>query len=418
MKGYQEKETGVKGSIKILEEAPLLECAVEGLKTLCVRVGLEVMTQLLESEVESLCGPKGRHNRERAAYRHGTEQSKVVMGGKKIAIKKPRTRSKDGHELPLTVLELFQNEDPLNQEIVERLLCGVSTRKYRRTVNSRGVEEGSTSKSEVSRRFITGMERIMEAFFQRHIGNDYPAILIDGMMLGKMTVIAALGIGSDGKKQVLGLIEGGTEHHTVANALLGDLIKRGLSPDIPRLFVLDGGKGLHKAVKDTFGERALIQRCQVHKKRNVLSYLPESEQSTVGLRISRAYLEHDLAKAKRALKTIADDIQSRYPSAAASLREGLEETLTVHSLGLPGLLRKTLSNTNAIESANSVCMGVLRRVSRFRDGEMILRHAAAGYLEAERTFRRIKGYRELPFLTAALANACLPKASFVQPMTA
>ena len=411
MKGYQKKESAVKGSIAILKQEPLLRSAVEGLKALCVEVGLEVMAQLLNSEVEALCGPKGRHDAERTAYRHGTERSRVVLGGEKISIEKPRARSKDGHELPLSVLELFQNEDPLNREIVERLLCGVSTRKYGRTVEPYNEESGNTSKSEVSRRFIAGMEQMMTEFFRRPIEDEYPAIEIDGMTLGKMTIIAALGIGHDGKKRILGLIEGGTENHVVAKALLSDMIERGLSPEVPRLFVLDGGKGLHKAVKDTFGKMAVIQRCQVHKKRNVLSYLPESEQATIGWRISRAYLEHDFDKAKAALEKIADDLQVHYPSAAASLKEGLEETLTVHTLGLPGLLRQTLSNTNAMESANSVCMGVIRRVSHFRDGEMILRYAAAGFLEAERGFRRIKGFRELPFLSAALAKVCLPDAA-------
>jgi transposase-like protein len=411
MRGYQEKGVGVKGTIAILDEEPLVRCAAEGLKALCIQVGMEVMAQLLEGEVEAVCGPKGQHNAERGAYRHGKEKSRVVLGGEKVSIEKPRARSKDGHELPLGVLELFQNEDPLNEEIVERLLCGVSTRKYERTMKPSGIEGGSTSKSEVSRRFIAGMERMMTEFFSRQIDDDYPAIEMDGTMLGKMTVIVALGISRDGKKRILGLIEGGTENHTVANALLSDMISRGLTADVPRIFVLDGGKGLHKAVKDTFGGKVKIQRCQVHKKRNVLSHLPESEQATVGFRLNRAYLEHDFDKAKAALERIADDLQAHYPSAAASLREGLEETLTVHTLGLPGLLRQTLSSTNAIESANSVCMGVLRRVSRFRDGQMILRHAAAGFLEAERGFRRIYGYRELPFLTAALARVCLPESS-------
>jgi transposase-like protein len=229
--------------------------------------------------------------------------------------------------------------------------------------------------------------------------------MVDGMVKGDMTIIVALGITNSGKKEVLGLIEGGTENSETAKNLFRDLIGRGLRTDTPRLFVLDGSKALAKAVRDTFGNNALIQRCQVHKKRNVLSHLPQSEQANVGMAISRAYLEHEYGKALGQLNRIADNYEHRYPAAAASLRKGLEETLTVHRLKVPGLLRSTLSNTNAIESANSVAAGIVRRISKWRDGEMVLRHMAAGFLEAERGFRRIRGYRELPFLEAALLTA-------------
>ena len=330
-----------------------------------------------------------------------------MLGGEKISISKPRVRSKDGCELTLSTLSLFQEEDPLNKAMLERLLCGISTRKYDRALEAGEIEHACTSKSEVSRRFVTAMQTRMDEFFSRRIEEDYPVLMLDGTMLGKMTVVVAMGIASNGKKRVLGLIEGGSENQMVASALLSDLIARGLDPEIPRLFVLDGGKGLHKAVKDTFGKMAIIQRCQVHKKRNVLSHLPESEQANVGLSISRAYLEYEYDKAKTALELLAENLEERYPSAAVSLREGMEETLTVHRLSVPGLLRKTLSNTNAMESANGVCMSTLRRISNFRDGQMVLRHAAAGYMEAERSFRRVKGYRQIPLLTAALARICL-----------
>ncbi len=229
-------------------------------------------------------------------------------------------------------------------------------------------------------------------------------MMLDGMELGKMAIIAAMGIDSEGKKHLLGFTEGGSENSEVVKASLNDLIERGLDASEPRLYVLDGSKALYKAVKDTFGKNAVIQRCQVHKKRNVLSQLPESEHANVSVALTMAYREFDYSKAKASLDQLADRLVYRYPKAADSLREGLEETLTVHRLQLPGLLRQTLSSTNAMESANSACMGIIRRVCNFKNGGMILRYAAAGFLEAERGFRKIKGFRQIPFLQNALAR--------------
>jgi transposase-like protein len=211
-----------------------------------------------------------------------------------------------------------------------------------------------------------------------------------------------MGVDTDGKKHILGLKAGGTENHVVVKDLLADLIERGLDPTAPRLFVLDGSKALHKAVTETFGDLALIQRCQVHKKRNVLSYLPESQKDWYGLQISLAYQEFDYDIAHKKLKEIADSLDSRYPDAAASLLEGLEETLTVNKLQVPGRLRKTLATTNPIEAANSAARDATKRNKRYNNGEMVLKHMAAGYVQAEASFRRITGYKEIPFVVNAL----------------
>lgn len=403
MKEYQKGKSEVKESIEILDEEAIMETAAQGLKNLCTVMGMEVMRQLLELDATRLAGEKGRHNAFREAYRHGHEQTKVVLDGRKRSVEKPRVRSKNGSELPLPSLAWFQSEDALNKEILRTLLCGVSTRKYQRSIADDGENGSCTSKSEVSRRYIASLQTLMDAFFSRALDGDYVAIMIDGMSVSDISIIAAMGIKADGHKQVLGLISGATENSIVVKQLLADLIERGLSPDTPRLFVLDGAKALHKAVSDTFGNMAVIQRCQVHKKRNVLSYLPQSEQANVSLAISKAYLEFDYAKAKKLLLLLADNLENRYPDAAASLREGLEETLTVHRLKVPGILRKTLANTNAMESANSVAAAHVRRIANWKDGEMILRHFAAAFLEAEASFRRVSGYREIPFLVAALA---------------
>lgn len=404
MKGYQKERASVNGSIEVMDMGPLVELASEGLLALSVQVGLEVLRQMLAVDVTALAGAKGRHNPDRSAYRHGTETTRVVMGGQKVSVKRPRVRSKEGSELQLPTLSVFQNEDPLNRVLLQRLLCGVSTRKYSRTLDESLEDAACVSKSEASRRFAAAMEARMDEFFKRRIEGSFPAMMIDGLELGKMTIIAAMGIDSEGRKRILGLAEGGSENSEVVKALLADMVERGLDASEPRLYILDGGKALHKAVKDTFGKKAVIQRCQVHKKRNVLSYLPESEQANVSLAMTTAYREFEYDKAKASLELLADNLAYRYPKAADSLREGLEETLTAHRLKLPGLLRQTLSSTNAMESANSGCMGIIRRVCNFKNGAMTLRYAAAGFLEAERGFRRIKGYKQIPILQNALAR--------------
>ena len=400
---YQREEKTVKEAIQVVDPEVLLEMAGKGLLNLATALGMEAMRQIFEHEVERLAGVKGKHDAQREAYRHGTERTKVVLGGAKVTAQRPRVRSKDnGMEIPLETLGIFQKEDQLNDSVLAALLAGVSSRKYGRTVDTGA--EACTSKSEVSRRFATAMKGVMDEFFGRRIEGSYPTIMLDGIVLGKITVIAAMGIGADGRKQMLGVIEGGSENSEVVKALLADLIERGLDPSEPRLYVIDGSKALAKAIKDTFGGKAVTQRCQVHKKRNVLSHLPDSEKARVGRLIGLAYMEFEEDEARRKLNLIQREIRMRYPAAADSLCEGLEETLTVHRLGIPGLLRQTLASTNAIESANSVCAGVIRRVTRFKTGEDAIRQAAAGYMEAERSFRRIKGYREIPLLQTALAR--------------
>ena len=287
---------------------------------------------------------------------------------------------------------------------MSRLLSGVSTRKYSRTVEGGAADAICTSKSEVSRRFIEGMDTLMHEFFTRRLDQDYPVIMMDGLELGGITIIAAMGIDNDGKKRILGIAEGGSENNVVVKGLLNDLIDRGLDAFRPRLYILDGGKALHKAVKDIFGKEALIQRCQVHKKRTVLSYLPKSEQANISMSMTMAYREFEYEAAKDKLMGIKANLEHRYPKAASSLMEGLEETLTVHRLKIPGLLRETLCSTNPMESANSACRGIIRRVSNFKDGEMALRHAAAGFITAEQGFNRIRGYRQLDILIAMLDN--------------
>lgn len=406
MKSYQKANTSVKGSIQILDEEVLLATASEGLLNLAVELGMETLRQMLDADVTALAGEKGKHNSQRSAYRHGTEHTKVVLCGEKHSIQKPRVRSKDGKELRLPALAVFQEEEPLSRAIFAKLLAGVSTRKYARSGELDEPKFTCTSKSEVNRRFVKELSSRMDEFFQHRIEDSFPVIMLDGMAVGKMT---AMGIDDGERKHMLGQTTGGTENQESIKVLLSDLLSRGLEPHHPRLFALDGGKTLHRTMMDTFGQKAIIQRCQVHKKRNVLAQLPKSEQANIGLALSKAYMEYDYENSRKALELTACNLEHRYPKAAASLREGLEETLTVHCLKIPGLLRQTLSNTNAMESANSVASSVMKR---WNDGEQILRYAA-GFMEAEKSFRRVKGYRQIPILISAL-DLQLERLSHVQ----
>jgi putative transposase len=246
MKVYQENKGSVNGSIGIINSELLYEKARYGLMELSMSLGIEVMRMMFEEDVEQYAGPKGKHRTEgRTGYRHGTEKTTVVMGGKKIRVDRPRVRAMDGSgELPLETLSVFQSEDPLNRAIMSRLLSGVSTRKYSRTVDGDASDTICTSKSEVSRRFIEGMDTLMQEFFTRRLAQDYPVMIIDGLELGGMTIIAAMGIDSDGKKRILGIAEGGSENSVVVKGLLEDLINRGLDASRPRLYILDGGKAI------------------------------------------------------------------------------------------------------------------------------------------------------------------------------
>lgn len=297
MQVYQEKRKTVNTGIEITDYDLLREKAKDGLLQLAVSLGIDVMKMMLEEDVSAYAGPKGKHHtKDRVGVRHGSGRTTVVMGDKTIRIKRPRVRTTDKNmELPLPTLVHFQSEDPLNEAIMTRLLAGVSTRKYSNTVDQDAV---GANKNAVSRRFIENMNNLMEEFFSRPITEDYPVLMMDGLQLGRITILAAMGIDGNGNKRVLGIIGGGSENSVVVTALLNDLITRGLDPRRPRLYVLDGGKALHKGIADVFGKDALVQRCQVHKKRNVESYLPKSEQANVSKAMTMAYREFDYQTAK------------------------------------------------------------------------------------------------------------------------
>jgi putative transposase len=329
----------------------------------------------------------------------------LVLGGRRVAVNRPRARGVDGHELNLPSWREWSRRDPLTERAIEQMVLGVSTRRYARsleplppTTDVRGI-----SKSAVSERFVYGTERKLAELMSRELNRfSFTALFIDGVHFGEHVVLAAVGVDEHGDKHVLGLREGATEDAAACKALLADLIERGLDAEHSLLVVIDGAKALHKAVVEVFGARALIQRCREHKKRNVSDSLPERLRTSVRSAMNQAYATGDPKRARRLLDSLARRLEDQHPGAAASLREGLDETLTVIRLGLPDSLERVLSSTNLIENLFSRVREIGRRVRRWQSGTMVLRWSAAGVLEAERSFRKIAGYRAMPLLVTAL----------------
>ncbi len=386
---------------------PLVELLVDTkaeLFELMVRSGLRVLDAMLEEDRTTLCGPRYAHLSERAASRAGTVPSEVVLGGRKVAVQRPRVRA-EGREIPLPTFEALAQADPLNRRVVDQMLVGVATRQYARSLEPlpAGVKSRGTSKSSVSRRFVAKTTAQLRAWQAAPLdGLDLVALLLDGVHIGEHCLIVALGIAADGQKHALGLWEGATENATVCQSLLANLQSRGLRTDRSLLVILDGAQALHKATRAVFGDAAVIQRCQVHKLRNILDHLPERQRPWVQTVVRRAYQAIDLKAATRLLTDLAKRLDDEYPSAAGSVREGLEETLTVVTLQLSSRLQRSLATTNAAESLLSRTRHVKRNVKRWRGGQMMLRWVAAGVLEAVKGFRRLKGHADMPRLVAAL----------------
>jgi transposase-like protein len=374
------------------------------LMELAVASGLKVLTTMLEADRTALCGPRYQHREDRDATRAGTVPSEVVLGGRKVQIRRPRVRA-HGEEVVLPTFQAFADTDPLNRRVVEQMLLGVATRQYGRSLEPTGadIRTRGTSKSAVSRRFVAKTAAQLAAWRSTALeALDLAALLIDGVHIGEHCIVVALGIDKTGQKHALGVWDGSTENAAVCQSLLADLQSRGLRTDRSVLVILDGSKALHKAVTQTFGVAALIHRCHVHKLRNILEHLPEGQRPWVRAIVARAYKQTDVAIARRLLQDLARRLEDRYPSAAASVREGLDETLTILTLGLSDRLRQSLATTNAIESLISRSRQVQRNVKRWRGGHMVLRWTAAAILEAVKGFRRLKGYKDMPKLMAAL----------------
>ena len=386
---------------------PLVEVLVDtktALFELMVQSGLQVLDALLEEDRTALCGLRYAHHADRHASRAGTVSSEVVLGGRKVAMQRPRVRA-EGREVPLPTFQAVAQADPLNRRVVEQMLVGVATRHYARSLESvpAGVVSRGTSKSSVSRRFVAKTTAQRRAWQSAPLdGLDLVALLLDGVHVGEHCLVVALGIAADGQKHALGLWEGATENTAVCQSLLANLQSRGLRTDRSLLVILDGAQALHKATRAVFGAAALIQRCQVHKLRNILDHLPERQRPWVQAIVRRAYLATDVKTAMRLLTNLAKRLDDHYPSAAGSVREGLDETLTVRTLHLSARLQRSLATTNAAESLLSRTRHVKRNVKRWRGGQMMLRWVAAGVLEAVKGFRRVKGCADMPRLVTVL----------------
>jgi transposase-like protein len=386
----------------------LVGAAREGLLALSVGVGLSVVHELMELEVDEVVGPKGRWNPDRSAKRHGHEQGSMTLGGRRVPVNRPRVRTvNDEHELPLTTYEYFADRDPLTRAVMDRMLAGVSTRRFAGVGEPVGeeIERSSTAtgKTAVSDMFIERTRTALSDLMSRRLEDVRLAVMmLDGIEIAERTHVVALGISTDGVKIPLGLWEGSTENATLARTLLADLVDRGLDPGQAILFVIDGAKALRRAIRDVFGEYALVHRCHRHKERNVTDLLPERDRPVVRTRMRAAWALGDPELARQRFELLASELERSWPDAAASLREGMEDTLTLMGLGIEGQLHKTLCSTNPCESMIEIVRYTQRNVKRWQDGDMRKRWTAAGMLVAEQQFRRIIGYRHLATLVIAI----------------
>ncbi|HEX2712049.1 MAG TPA: IS256 family transposase [Candidatus Acidoferrales bacterium] len=389
------KQLAVSVPLPLVEVWEELQPEVEQLTGLA---GLQIIRAVIEDEVTRRVGPRYQPAGEGDCLRWGQQPGYVVFAGQKVAVHRPRVRTREGQEVELETYTRLQHDGRRQRAVREGIVAGLTSRNYQRAVQS--VLDGyGIQKSSVSREFVQASSAQLKKLCERNLAAlDLVAILIDGIHFGKQVLVVALGIDSGGKKHVLGLWQGATENTVVVRDLLEDLVTRGLAPERRYLFVIDGAKALRAAIERVFGERAEVQRCQLHKRRNIAEYLPKGAQGDYDRRIRNAYAMTSYAEAKAELQKIFRQLERVNPSAARSL----EETLTVHRLGVGELLRRSLANTNPIESCLSTVERVARNVKRWHAGDQALRWTATGLLEAERKFRKVKGFRELSTLQRKL----------------
>lgn len=386
----------------VLPLVEVMQMVQDGCGQLLREAGLRLMKLVMEEEAERLVGPRNQQDEQRRGYRWGNEAGYCVVDGQKVPIERIRLRSKDGRELALGSYQLFQRSAPLEDGVWWKMMRGLTTRNYGAVTKTFHQAYG-IEKSAVSERFVQASKEKLRELLERSLADlDLGAMLIDGTPVKGRQMMAVIGIDRAGMKHVLGLREGATENATVVRELLEDLAQRGVDFTRVRLYVLDGAKALHAAVKKVAGASALIQRCQLHKKRNVRDHLPKQHQASVWRQMSAAYGMRDYEDARRALERLLRELMQLNPSAARSLDEGLEETLTIHRLGLPELLRRSLATTNIIESVFSGVEDHCRRVKRWRAGDHLQRWVASALLKVESRFRRLKGHKEMPALLSAL----------------
>ena len=372
------------------------------IEQMACQAGLLMMKAMIDEEVEQLAGAKGNHDDQTPAYRWGQEEGHVIFMGRKVALAKPRVRSKNGGEIPLRRYQAFRNSGRMDKTVQTKILQRVSTRDYEGAIGDMCDGYG-IDKSSVSRHWKAASTKQLQKMMERDLsGQGISAVLLDGKSFHDYMLIAAIGIDYEGRKHVLGLWPGATENAVVCSALLDNLIERGLSTKEKYLFVLDGSKALKKAVKSRFGENALIRRCRIHKERNIKKYLPKQHHKLLELKLKSAWGMTDYVQAKKALQKVHDWLATINLAAAHSLEDGFDETLAVTKLKLSADLHRTLCRTNSIESAFSLMDDLCHNVKRWRNANMAWRWAGTVLLEAENRFRRVRGFREIPMLVDAL----------------
>jgi putative transposase len=393
----------------VLPMAEMVGWLRKGVGELIRQAGLQLMDLLMQEEVRELVGERSQRQAERTANRWGSEQGYCVVMGQKVPIQRPRVRTTDEKEVRLGSYEMFHRGEPLTETVWEKLMLGLSTRKYGRAIRQ-FTEAYGLEKSTVSEHFIEASRAKLKDMMERRLDQTrLCALLIDATPFEGQQMVAALGIAQDGRKTILGIRQGATENTTVVSELLSDLVSRGLDFTEPRLYVLDGGKALSAAVKKHAGESVAIQRCQVHKRRNVLDHLTDEHKPAVAKKLNAAYALEDYAAAKQELNMLHRELMDLNPSAARSLGEGMEETLTVHRLHVPIQLRKTLASTNVIESAFSIVEQVCKNVKRWHGGDQRERWVGSGLLVAQKQFRRVTGYKQIPTLLRELEALAPPQ---------
>ena len=389
----------------VLPMAETLGWLRRGVGELIRQAGLQVMELMMEEEVRALVGARSQPQPERMFSRWGTEQGYCVAMGQKVPIGRPRVRNiEEDKEVRLGTYEMFHRGEPLTETVWEKLMLGLSTRKYGQAVRE-FTEAYGLEKSAVSEHFIEASRAKLKELMERRLEKmRVCALLIDATPFEGQQMVAALGVGEDGQKTILGIRQGATENATVVGELLSELMERGLDFSEPRLYVLDGAKALTAAIKKHAGDAAAIQRCQVHKRRNVLDHLTDDQKPGVARKLNVAYALEDYAAAKQALDGLHRELMDLNPSAARSLAEGMEETLTVHKLHLPMQLRKTMASTNVIESAFAIVESVCRNVKRWHGGDQRERWVGSGLLVAQKQFRKVQGYKLIPVLVRELGS--------------
>ncbi len=414
--GRKQEKTPVMMSMAVQQlMLPLLlamDATKKGLLSFVQQMGMVVLSELLVTEAAGIAGPKGKHLESRTHHHWGTGTTPVCFGGRNVSIAHPRVRARGkgrGKEVALPSIQALLDGDPMTDRVAEQIALGVSTRGYERSLEpvDASIDARGASKSNASRALIDATTDKLAQFVTRKLGDiDLVAMFIDGIEFAGHSVLIALGVTIDGTKTPLGIWAGSTENTTVVTELLSNLVARGLRVEHSMLFVIDGGKAIRKALRDVFGDRAIVQRCQVHKARNVRDHLPEARRAYIAKQMRDAYDSATATTAKKKLLQLASWLDSNgHDDASASLREGLDETLTVMRLGLTGSLRKTFATTNPIENMNGALRRIARNVKRWKDEAMIRRWVALGIAEAQKGFRRVKDHANMASLVAALRPA-------------